>query len=111
MITLPPRSAISVMVGAFRSIRDTSATAPSCIGTLKSTRTSTRLPLTSASSRLRKDFTDWRRHEELGAAASGELAHRHRSIDHAVGETPLIVVPRHHANQRAVDHLGLVHVE
>ena len=30
---------------------------------------------------------------------------------HAVGETPFIVVPGHHPHQRAVLHLGLVHVE
>src|SRR5580698_7519843 len=101
MITLPPRSATSVMVGAFRSMRDTSATSPSCIGTLRSTRTSTRLPFTSASLRLRK----------LMALSSGEFPHRDRGIDHAVGEPPLVVVPRHYANQRAVHHLGLIHVE
>src|SRR5580693_9578655 len=89
------------MVGALRSMRETSATSPSCIGTLKSTRTSTRLPLTSASSRLRKRMT----------ASSAELAHRNCGIDHPIGEAPFVVVPRHHAHQRAVDHLGLIHVE
>ena len=55
-ITLPPLSASSVMVGAISSMRVESATLPSCIGTLRSTRTKTRLPFTSASSRLRKAF-------------------------------------------------------
>jgi len=47
-ITLPPLSAISRMVGAARSMRVVSATLPFSTGTLRSTRTSTRLPLTSA---------------------------------------------------------------
>ncbi len=47
-ITLPPLSAISRMVGATRSMRVVSATLPFSTGTLRSTRTSTRLPLTSA---------------------------------------------------------------
>ena len=47
-ITLPPLSAISVMVGAARSMRVASVTLPFSIGTLRSTRTSTRLPFTSA---------------------------------------------------------------
>src|ERR1041384_863030 len=32
-------------------------------------------------------------------------------VRHAVRETPLVVVPGHHAHQRAVLHLGLVLVE
>src|SRR6516165_12177102 len=47
----------------------------------------------------------------MPAARSAELAHRHRGVDHTVGETPLIVVPRYDADQRAVDDLGLIHVE
>src|ERR1700689_772821 len=103
MITLPPRSAISVMVGAFPPMRDTSATSPSCIGTLKSTRTSTRLPFTSASSRLRNFMTK--------KLSSAQLAHRDGGIDHAVGEAPFIVVPRQDPHQRAVHDFGLVGME
>src|SRR5260221_13958717 len=40
-----------------------------------------------------------------------QLPHRHGGVRHAVGETPFIVVPGHHPHQRAVLHLGLVHVE
>src|ERR1700682_5324425 len=40
-----------------------------------------------------------------------QLPHRHGGIRHAVGKTPFIVVPRHYPHQRAVLHLGLVHVE
>jgi hypothetical protein len=53
-ITLPPLSAISLMVGATRSIRVMSVTRPFSIGTLRSTRTSARLPERSAESRVRK---------------------------------------------------------
>src|SRR4029077_18910715 len=41
----------------------------------------------------------------IAGRASDQLAHRNRGIDHAVGEAPLIVVPRHHPHQRAVQHL------
>ena len=47
-MTLPPLSAISVMVGATRSMRVASVTLPFSIGTLRSTRSRTRLPFTSA---------------------------------------------------------------
>ena len=47
-MTLPPLSEISVMVGATRSMRVASVTLPFSVGTLRSTRTRTRLPLRSA---------------------------------------------------------------
>src|SRR5208283_2451023 len=53
-ITLPPLSAISVIVEATRSMRVLSATLPFSVGTLRSTLRSTRLPETSASSSVRK---------------------------------------------------------
>src|SRR6266704_2762957 len=52
-ITLPPLFEISVMVGDTRSSRVASVTRPFSIGTLRSTRSSTRLPFTSTSSRVR----------------------------------------------------------
>ncbi len=52
-ITLPPLSAISVMVAATRSMRVLSVTLPFSVGTFRSTRRSTRLPETSASSSVR----------------------------------------------------------
>ena len=55
-MTLPPLSEISVMVGATRSSRVASVTRPFSMGTLRSTRSSTRLPFTSTSSRVRNDF-------------------------------------------------------
>ena len=55
-MTLPPLPEISVMVGATRSSRVASLTRPLSMGTLRSTRSSTRLPFTSTSSRVRNDF-------------------------------------------------------
>jgi hypothetical protein len=46
-MTLPPLSASSVSAGATRSMRVASVTTPFSTGTLRSTRTSTRLPFTS----------------------------------------------------------------
>src|SRR5579863_1854181 len=107
-MTLPPLPASSAIVWAISSMRVASVTLPPAIGTLRSTRNSTRFPVTSAWSRLRKDCMDAQR---LRCENSGELAHRHRGVDHAIGEAPLIIVPRHHPHQRAVDDLGLVDVE
>ena len=53
-MTLAPASASSVMAGATRSMRVASVTTPCSSGTLRSTRTSTRLPFTSTWSRVRK---------------------------------------------------------
>jgi hypothetical protein len=47
-IALPPLSAISRMVGAARSMRVASVTLPFSVGTLRSSRTNTRLFFTSA---------------------------------------------------------------
>src|SRR5689334_13727486 len=133
-MTLPPLVAISVMVGATRSSRVASVTRPFSMGTLRSTRSSTRLPFTSTSSRVRKDFVIWEslvpgalRHEvplcRTGTYLHGsrlcgaplraathvrdtreelqQLAHRHGRVGHAVGKTPLVVVPGHHAHEVA----------
>src|SRR6202171_6358404 len=140
-ITLPPLSEISVMVGATRSSRVASVTRPFSIGTLRSTRSSTRLPFTSTSSRVRNvldidglvqlilrdaslrsapqdEVFPLRVRSALLARVSNheamkseQLPHRHGGVGHAVGEAPFIVVPRHHPHQRAVLHLGMVHVE
>src|SRR5688500_6012646 len=143
-MTLPPLSEISVMVGATRSSLVASEMRPFSMGTLRSTRSSTRLPFTSTSSRVRNDFViggslvpSTAQREALrcrtgtyacmgpGSAEQREdtlhrvrdtrrlkqLPHRHGRVGHAVGETPFIVVPGHHPYQRAVLHLGLVHVD
>ena len=87
-MTLAPLSASSRMVGATRSMRVASVTLPSATGTLRSTRTSTRLPLTSPISieRLecghrhippRKRSSEKR--ADLNAGAGGCKARNHRS--------------------------------
>ncbi len=101
-ITLPPLSAISVMVGAISSMRVASATLPSCIGTLRSTRNEHALAPHVGVVEIAKGHG-----EKFGL----KLAHRHRGVDHAVGEAPFVVVPGHHPHQGAVDDLGLVHME
>src|SRR5665213_1703384 len=105
-ITLAPLSASSRIDGAMRSMRVASVTTPFCTGTLRSARTSTRWPFTSAWSSVRNAVI-------AGPAGnrSDQLAHRHGGVRHAVGEAPLIVIPRHHAHEGAVHDLGLVHVE
>src|SRR4029077_15584223 len=104
-ITLPPFAAISVMVGATRSMRVASVTLPFSIGTLRSTRTSTRLPATSAESRGRNALMP------APARGSEQLPHRHGRIGHAVGKAPLVVVPRHDADKGAADDLCLIDPE
>ena len=72
-MTLPPLPAISLMVGAMRAMRVASVTLPSFIGTLRSTRSSTRLPSRrrhrgcETCSRLPRPS---RRHRRTGIAAS-----------------------------------------
>src|SRR6185503_19828880 len=135
--TIAPRSASSVTVGRVARSRVSSLTAPSCIGTFRSTRTSARLPRTSLrSSRVRKLLTSlFLRHPQthlvipakagiqtdVGAAlesawipafagmteiGSDQLRHRSRGVDHAVRETPFIVVPGDDAHQLAFQHGG-----
>src|SRR6185295_20142480 len=40
-----------------------------------------------------------------------QFPHSNRRIGHAVGETPLVIVPAHHADKGAIDHLGLIEGE
>src|SRR5579872_1312654 len=44
-------------------------------------------------------------------AGSAELAHRRGGLDHAVGEAPLVVVPRQHPAEPRAHHLRLSEVE
>src|SRR6476646_2184045 len=134
-MTLPPLSAISTIVGATRSMRVASVTRPFSVGTLRSTRRSTRLPAKSASSSVRNGLlisascqAEIRptklcsRHPEVDPSGrrfwgvSRErsldvLRHRNRSVRHAARETPFVVVPGKYARKFAVDHLGLVQME
>src|SRR5579883_1240890 len=97
------------MVFAEAVMRVASLTSPLFIGTLRSTRTSTRLPFTSTWSSVRN--ADTLPPGKFFWLASAQLAHRDGGVGHTVGEAPLVVIPRHHADQRAVHNLGLVHVE
>src|SRR5688572_28485255 len=106
------------MVGATRSMRVRSVTLPPSIGTLRSTRSSTRLPFTSTSSRVRNLAMTRNRRKKNPAGSVAlpdfwwtldQLGHRRGGVRHAVGEAPLVVVPGQHAHEIAALHLGLVH--
>src|SRR5256885_2298232 len=72
------------MVGSAARMRASSFTAPVFLstGTLKSTRTKTRLPATSRSST-----------ERTMRPASELRCDEERHVHHAIGEAPLVVVP------------------
>src|SRR3569623_1646827 len=99
--TIAPRSLSSRTVGSIARSRVSSVTLALSIGTLRSTRTSTFLPVSSSgrSSRV------------LNALTLPELAHRMGGVDHAVREAPLVVVPADDADQLAVEHGGLEAVD
>src|SRR4029453_10521370 len=77
-------------VGTAARTRRSSVTLPSSRGTLKSFRTSTRLPATSAWSTVRSS---------IGLEL---LADQHGQVDKALGVAPLVVVPAEHLGQLAV---------
>src|SRR4051812_29149060 len=86
------------MAGTEARIRLSSVMRPPSIGTLRSARMKTRLPRRSTSDMrlnfmalLRERYADFR------------IGHRH--VQHAVGETPLVVVPGVDLDERAVGHL------
>src|SRR5690606_19370733 len=102
----PSRSSI---VGRAAPIRVSSVTRPSASGTLKSTRTRTRLPSTSASVteallNAISALSPWR--------SSAWLENLAEQLDAAVRVAPLVVVPGDRLDQVAVaDHLGELRVE
>src|SRR5205823_280094 len=103
-ITLASRPASSFRVGAAAWIRVSSSTFPFFRGTLRSSRTSTRLAATSTS-----------RIEAFTRARSEGRAHQGDQVDHAAAEAPLVVVPAHdlgpvltqHRGQRRIDDRGV----
>src|SRR5271166_3561541 len=132
MMTLPPLSAISVIVEATRSMRVVSVTRPFSVGTLRSTLRRTRLPETSTSSSVRNGLlmvapsririfclsSAARRGGPPAADGSGlegggsdELRQRDGGVGHAVREAPFVVVPGQDAHEGSVDDPGLVEVE
>src|SRR6185503_7495299 len=89
--TIAPRSLSSSTVGSMaRSLVSSVTDAPS-IGTLRSTRTRTRLPVRS-----------------FGRSSSilnlAKLSHRSGGVDHPVREAPFVVVPAEDAHQLAFEH-------
>src|SRR5688572_3719158 len=98
--TRAPLSAAARIVGAAARSRASLVTRPSAIGTLRSSRISTRLPA-SARSPMRIAFT-W----SLTGARPGE-----RRVEHAVREAPFVVVPGADLHQRAFQHLGELGVD
>src|SRR5690348_7622374 len=100
--TIAPRSLSSRIVGSMARRRVSSVTLAPSIGTLRSTRTRTFLPVKSSgrsSSVLKWSLT------------SAELPHCVRGVDHAVGEAPFIVIPADNADQLAFEDRGLEAVD
>src|SRR5690348_5082580 len=96
--TIAPRSLNSSTVGSMARSRVSSVTDAPSIGTLRSTRTRTFLPVRSSgrSSRVLK---------------LAKLPHRMRGIDHAVREAPFVVVPAQDSDQLAFEHCGFEAVD
>src|SRR5437762_6649246 len=84
------------MVGSDASMRLASVTAPSFSGTLRSARMKTRFPATSTSSMYFSAMTRRPYSAEAAAEEQGDVAH-------AAREAPLVVVPRQHLHEVAVD--------
>src|SRR6476661_8125831 len=99
--TIAPRSLSSRTVGSIARSRVSSVTLAPSIGTLRSTRTSTLLPVRSSG----------RSSSVLKRLTSAKLAHSRGRVDHAVGEAPFIVVPADDANQFAFEHRRLEAVD
>ena len=89
-ITWPPWSSSHRRVGTAARTRRSSVTFPSSRGTLKSLRTRTRLPATSAWSTVRS------------STGLELLADQHGQVDEPLGVAPLVVVPAEHLGQAAV---------
>src|SRR5262245_33118647 len=95
--TWAPWSTSALMVGIEARMRESSVTWPSCNGTLKSTRTKTRLPATSAS-RMVCLF--------IGRVSGGHRQPRRDvgdQVGHPAAVAPLVVVPGDHFDHRAAD--------
>src|SRR3954465_9711213 len=99
MTAAPCFSACS-MAGTEARMRVSSVIRPFSIGTLRSARMKTRLPRRSTSD-MRLNFITSPRLLDAGERGA-DLGERGGNVKHAVGEAPLVVVPRRHLHQRAV---------
>src|SRR5215470_19015266 len=87
------------IVGSAASMRVASLTWPPVRGTLKSTRTKTRLPSTGSAASVRT------------RASTEPATDQQGHVLHAVGETPFVVVPGQHLAEVAADHARRLGVE
>src|SRR3954447_23428842 len=92
--TIAPRSLSSRTVGSIARSRVSSVTLAPSIGTLRSTRTRTFLPVRSSGKSSRV----------LNPLTSPQARHCSGGINHAVRKAPFIVVPADDADQLALDH-------
>ena len=88
-------------MGTAARIRESSVTLPSWSGTLKSTRTKTRLPLASTSRIVSLSICVGRRSGDADGQALGDEADQ---VGHPAAVAPLVVVPRDHLDHRPADH-------
>src|SRR3954454_21014673 len=126
-MTFAPRSRRSWIVGRAARMRVSSIMTPRSIGTLKSTRTSTRFPLTSASRTDRFGIAlllshgfrkgnepiarpaSHRQHCEmriLRGSRDARLTDKRREIGHPARVSPFIVVPGNDLGEIVLDHHG-----
>src|ERR1039458_6915146 len=89
-------------------MRESSVTLPSCSGTLKSTRTKTRLLLASTSRIVSLSMSVG---APSGDADRQALGHEADQIRDAAAVAPLVVVPRDHLDHRPAEHHGRLRVD
>src|SRR5258708_13978590 len=108
---------MALIVGKAAVMRVSSVILPSSSGTLKSTRTRTRLPFKSTS-RMVFLFNGWlltnihgarkgrrfRRRPEIRRSALDRFTHKVHNVAAAAGIAPLVVVPGHDLDHRLVDY-------
>src|SRR5512140_728420 len=103
-MTFAPASTACLMVGIVRTMRSSSVILPSSSGTLKSTRMKTRFPSSGSSEIRRMPSSDT-------MSASALLRHEEGEIDHAIRESPLVVVPGEDLGKVVAEDLRLRGVE
>src|SRR5262245_19956200 len=106
-MTLAPSLRSVTIVGRAARIRESSVTLPSASGTLKSTRTKTRLPAASKSRMVSLSMVSgapgWARSDGRDRQAGRDEADQ---VGDAAAVAPLVVVPADDLDHRAVEHHG-----